>query len=109
MLVNMTANDNEWLRQFIREHSQDAFTALMNHHLNLVYSAALRQVRSPELAEEVCQSVFTQLGCHAAKLNQDTVLSAWLYQVTRHAATDVVRREARRQAREQIAVEIESL
>ena len=109
MLMNMTANDHELLRQFTREQSQDAFTTLVNRHLNLVYTAALRQVRSPELAEEVCQSVFTNLACNAAKLNPDTVLTAWLYQVTRHAAIDVVRREARRQAREQIAFQMSGM
>ena len=109
ILVNMTANDHELLRQFTREQSQDAFTALVNRHLNLVYTAALRQVRSPELAKEVCQSVFTNLACNAAKLNPDTVLTAWLYQVTRHAAIDVVRREARRQAREQIAFQMSDM
>ena len=109
MLVNMTANDHELLRQFTREQSQEAFTALVNRHLNLVYTAARRQVRSPELAEEVSQSVFTNLACNAAKLNPDTVLTAWLYQVTRHAAIDVVRREARRQAREQIAFQMSGM
>ena len=81
----------------------------MNRHLNLVYSAALRQVRSPQLAEEVSQTVFTNLACNAAKLNPDTVLTAWLYQVTRHTAIDVVRREARRQAREQIAFQMSDM
>ena len=109
MLVNMTATDHDLLRQFTCEHSQDAFTALVNRHLNLVYSAALRQVRSPQLAEEVCQSVFTNLACHAAKLNPDTVLTAWLYQVSRHTAIDVIRREARRQAREQIAFQMSDM
>ena len=65
MLVNMTANDLDLLGQFTREQSQDAFTTLVNRHLNLVYSAALRQVRSPQLAEEVCQSVFTNLACQS--------------------------------------------
>ena len=73
MLVNMTARDHDLLRQFTREPrtsaGQDAFTELVNLHLNLVYSAALRQVRSPQLAEEVCQSVFTNLACNAAKLD----------------------------------------
>ena len=109
MLVNMSANDLDLLGQFTREQSQDAFTELVNRHLNLVYSAALRQVRSPEVAEEVCQSVFSNLACHAATLNPDTVLTAWLYQVTRHTAIDVVRREARRQAREQIACQMSDM
>ncbi len=106
MIMKMTANDLELLGRFSREHSQDAFTALVKQYMDLVYSAALRQVRSPELAEEVCQTVFTQLARNAAKVKSDTVLSAWLYQVTRHAAIDVIRSEARRRAREQIAIQM---
>ena len=61
MLLNMSATDLELLQQFTCDHSQDAFTTLVNRHLNLVYSAALRQVYSPALAEEVAQSVFADL------------------------------------------------
>jgi RNA polymerase sigma factor (sigma-70 family) len=107
--MNMTANDLDLLERFNREQSQDAFTELVNQHMNLVYSAALRQVRSPQLAEEVCQTVFTQLARNAAKMTPDTILIAWLYQVTRNAAIDVIRSEARRQAREQIALEMSDM
>ena len=106
-------NDAELLGQFIREPTtragQDAFTALVDRHLNLVYSAALRQVRSPHLAEEISQSVFTQLARHAPSLKPGTILPAWLHQVTHHAAIDVIRSETRRQAREQIACEMSRL
>src|SRR5215469_2083320 len=105
----MIATDQDLLGQFTREQSQDAFTMLVHRHLNLVYSAALRQVRSPQLAEEVSQTVFTQLAHSAANLKSDTVLTAWLYQVTRNAAIDVVRREARRQARETIAIQMSDM
>ena len=103
------ASDLELLEAYSREKSEESFTALVNRHLNLVYSAALRQVRSPQLAEEVAQSVFTDLSRNAVKLKPDTILTAWLYQVTRHTAIDVVRREARRQLREQIATEMNTL
>jgi hypothetical protein len=43
------------------------------------------------------------LSRNASRLNSGTVLTAWLYQVTRRTAIDVVRRESRRQAREQLA------
>lgn len=109
ILLKMTTSDLELLREYTQKNSEDAFAALVNRHLNLVYSAALRQVRSPHLAEEVSQSVFADLARNAQRLAHDTVLSAWLYQVTRRTAIDVVRREARRQLREQIASEMNAI
>ncbi len=105
----MAANDLDLLGQFAREQSQDAFTELVNRHLGLVYSAALRQVRAPHLAEDIAQSVFTNLARHAAKLSPDTNLTAWLYRATRNAAIDVIRSEARRQAREQLSLQMSAM
>jgi RNA polymerase sigma factor (sigma-70 family) len=104
----MTA-DGQLLRDYAREKSQAAFTELVRRHVDLVYSAALRQVRSPQLAQEVGQSVFTDLAGAAEKLPPNTILTAWLYQVTRRTAIDVVRRESRRQARERLAVEMAAM
>lgn len=112
MIDEMTVplmNDLDLLGKFTRDQSQDAFTALVKRHLGLVYSAALRQVRSPQLAEEVAQSVFTDLARSAPRLKPDTVLSAWLYEVTRRTAINVVRGEARRRLREQIALEMNAM
>lgn len=96
-------SDLELLQQYTRTQSQDAFTALVQRHVHLVYSAARRQVRSPQLAEEVAQSVFIDLARGAAKLAPEQPLVAWLFLVTRRTAIDVIRREARRQDREQTA------
>jgi RNA polymerase sigma factor (sigma-70 family) len=101
--------DSQLLGDYVRAKSQDAFTQLVRRHLGLVYSAALRQVRSPQLAEEVSQSVFADLARAAVTLKADTILTAWLYQVTRRTAIDVVRRESRRQARERLAVEMAAM
>lgn len=111
MLLKMSATDLELLQQFARDQSQDAFNDLVQRHVNLVYSAALRQVRSPHLAEEAAQSAFCQLARHAHTLahSPNTVLTAWLYQVTRNAAIDLTRSEARRQAREQIAFQMSAI
>src|SRR5688572_18093121 len=97
----IVTDDLALLTQFTRDQSQDAFTALVQRHLGLVYCAALRQVRSPQLAEEIAQSVFTDLARSAARLGPNTILTAWLYQVTRRTAINVVRGEARRRVREQ--------
>jgi RNA polymerase sigma factor (sigma-70 family) len=102
-------SDLDLLRQFARDHAQDAFTEIVRRHLNLVYSAALRQVRSPQLAEEVAQSVFTDLARVAATPSSPVNLTAWLYAVTRRTAIDVIRKESRRQLREQTAVEMNAM
>lgn len=102
-------SDLELLHRFARENSQDAFAEIVRRHLNLVYSAALRQVRSPQLAEEIAQSVFADLARNAGKLKPDTILAAWLYTVTRRTAIGIIRKESRRQLREQIAIEMQTM
>ena len=105
----MSETDLELLARYTRQRSEDAFTEIVRRHVDLVYSAARRQVRSPELAEEVAQSAFTDLARDAHRLAPDTILTAWLYQVARRTAVDVVRREARRQLREQVASEMNAM
>ena len=105
----MSDTDLQLLARYTRQHAEDAFAELVRRHLDLVFSAALRQVRSPQLAEEVAQSAFTDLARQAHRLAPDTILTAWLYQVTRRTAIDVVRREARRQHREQVACELNAM
>ncbi|HUJ71377.1 MAG TPA: sigma-70 family RNA polymerase sigma factor, partial [Verrucomicrobiae bacterium] len=104
--MKMETDDRNLLRQYAERRSQDAFAALVSRHVNLVYSVALRTVRSPQLAEEVAQSAFTDLARQAHRLAPDTILTAWLYQVARRTAIDVVRHESRRQLRERVAHEL---
>src|SRR6266566_6742046 len=105
----MGDTDLQLLARYTRQNAEDAFAEIVRRHLDLVFSTALRLVRSRQLAEEVAQSVFIDLGRQADRLAPDTILSAWLYQVTRRTAIDVVRREARRQSREQVANELNAM
>src|SRR6185436_9041312 len=107
--LHMSDTDLELLARYTRDRAEDAFSEVVRRHLDLVHSAALRQVRFSQLAEEVAQSTFIKLAREARRLAPDTILSAWLYQVTRREAIDVTRREARRQLREQIATEMNAM
>src|SRR5215831_1179338 len=105
----MTENDFELLARYSRKRDEDAFAEIVRRHVDLVYSAALRTVHSREMAEEAVQSAFMDLARTAEKLASNTIVAAWLYEVTRRKAIDIVRREARRQLREQIATEMHAM
>src|ERR1700722_8516756 len=97
-------DDRQLLARYLNEGSQDAFAELVTRHVNFVYSAALRQVRSSQLAEDVAQLVFCNLARKATTLGDQVVLAGWLHRDTRFTALDMLRAESRRQAREQEAL-----
>ena len=97
----MNDDDHTLLRRFADQSDSDAFRAIVERHLPLVHSAALRQVHNPDLAQDVCQSVFIVLARKASKLKPQTILSGWLYRTARFTALKAMKSEQRRAAREQ--------
>jgi RNA polymerase sigma factor (sigma-70 family) len=93
--------DAELLQRYVEEKSEAAFADLVRRHVGLVYSVALRRVGGDtHLAEDVAQTVFTDLARKAATLREHATLGGWLYLSTHAASAAVVRRERRRKARE---------
>lgn len=96
--------DPELLSRYLAAHDEAAFGALVQRHLNLVYSVALRQVGGDaHLAQDVAQRVFADLARKAPALSRRATLGGWLYRATQFAANDLVRSERARRAREQEA------
>jgi RNA polymerase sigma factor (sigma-70 family) len=94
-------DDAELLRRYAANRAEGDFAELVRRHVNLVYSAALRQVNGDaHLAQDVTQLVFTDLARKAASVAAHRVLAGWLFTSTRFAAAKAVRGERRRHARE---------
>ena len=96
--VNIT--DQELLQKFAESRDEQAFTTLVNRHMNLVYGVACRVTGDPESARDVAQTVFVDLARKASQLRHHEVLAAWLYRAASFAAAKVRRTEHRRQTRE---------
>jgi RNA polymerase sigma factor (sigma-70 family) len=102
--------NNPLLHRYVTERSEAAFTELVQQYIDVVYSAALRQVNNdPIAAEDVTQAVFTDLARKAPRLVRHTSLTGWLYTSTRYLSTKVRRTEHRRVVREQEAYAMNQL
>jgi RNA polymerase sigma factor (sigma-70 family) len=95
-----TLDDMALVREFATRQSEAAFETLVARHLDLVYSAAVRQLGDAHLAEEVTQAVFIILARKAGSLRDETFLTGGLFKTTRYAAAAKLRANARRHRRE---------
>ena len=104
-------SDAELLQDYAGRGQKTAFREIVTRHADLVFSAALRQVNSPDLASDITQEVFMDLARKARKvagrLTADATLAGWLFRSTRYAALnhlrdDRLRVEHERQAMEQL-------
>src|SRR5476651_721207 len=100
----MSMTDSELLRQFVEERCNSAFDELVRRRIDLVYSAALRQVSGDaHRAEDITQEVFANLARKAVSLVRHPALNGWLYTSTHFAAVNLIRTERRRKLREEEA------
>jgi RNA polymerase sigma factor (sigma-70 family) len=91
----MTSSDAELLQEFVRGKSDAAFGEIVRRYTNLVYAAASRQVRDPEMAQDVTQSAFLVLARRASSV-PPKYLPAWLLTTTRLCALDAIKKQTRR-------------
>jgi len=102
-------SDIQLLREYAEDGREAAFRELVARHTDFVYSSALRQVNSPDLAGDVAQGVFTDLARKARSVAEKAPagnsLTGWLHRSTRYAALNHLRDTRRRLANERQAME----
>jgi RNA polymerase sigma factor (sigma-70 family) len=95
--------DSLLLKAYVERRLEAAFNELVHRHVDLVYSAAIRMVRDPHLAEDVTQGAFIALARQASGLVERATLAGWLHRTAQNIAAQTVRTIERRRAREQEA------
>jgi RNA polymerase sigma factor (sigma-70 family) len=89
-------SDIDLLDSYANSRSEEAFQELVARHVDFIYSAAMRQLRNSQLAEEATQAAFIALAGKAGRLQRRTVITGWLYHAVHFAALNLQRSEARR-------------
>src|SRR5262249_54994973 len=102
-------SDAQLLREYAANGSEGPFTGLVTRYTNLVSSAALPQLDSPDLTAELAHRVFVGLArwarALAPKLTENASLAGWLCRCTRNLTLNLRRDEFRRHSRERQAME----
>jgi RNA polymerase sigma factor (sigma-70 family) len=94
------------LEAYVREGCEDAFRRLVEQHVHLVYSTALRTLNGDShAAQDITQMVFSDLARKANSLPSGVALGGWLYRRAYLKALELVRAQNRRRTREQVAVQ----
>jgi RNA polymerase sigma factor (sigma-70 family) len=89
------------LADYVKRGSESAFRELVLRYTDLVYSVAIRVTcGNSQLAEDIGQTVFSDLSRKAPTLSPETMLGGWLHRHTCFVAATVMRGERRRQERE---------
>lgn len=102
-----TPQDN--LVRYVEQGSREALEELARGHVDLVYSAALRQTGDASLAEDVTQAVFLVLAKKASTIREKEALGGWLLTVTRHVSVNAMKKEIRQRHYERAAAKPESV
>jgi RNA polymerase sigma factor (sigma-70 family) len=102
-------SDSELLFDYVKRRSESSFSELVDRHVALVYSVALRVVVDVHLAEDVTQTTFAILSREARRLAGREPLSSWLHRAAWNQAAKLVRGEMRRRAREQEAYAMQTV
>jgi RNA polymerase sigma-70 factor, ECF subfamily len=87
---------DETLMLRYQQGDRSAFPQLVRRHQTPLYNFALRQVRVPQVAEDVVQETFVRVVQNAADFKHEARFTTWVYTITRNLCIDQLRKRALR-------------
>lgn len=87
---------DETLMLRYQQGDRAAFAQLLRRHQTALYNFALRQVRVPQVAEDVVQESFVRVVQNAGDFKHEARFTTWVYTITRNLCIDHLRKRALR-------------
>jgi len=87
---------DETLMLRYQQGDRAAFSLLVRRHQGPLYNFALRQVRVPQVAEDVVQEAFVRVVQNATDFKHEARFTTWVYTITRNLCIDQLRKRALR-------------
>src|SRR4051794_657927 len=87
---------DETLMLRYQQGDRSAFAVLVRRHQSPLFNFALRQVRMPQVAEDVVQEAFVRVVQNAADFKHEARFTTWVYTITRNLCIDQMRKRALR-------------
>jgi len=87
---------DETLMLRYQQGDRAAFAQLVRRHQTALFNFALRQVRIPQVAEDVVQESFVRVVQNAADFKHEARFTTWVYTITRNLCIDHLRKRALR-------------
>jgi RNA polymerase sigma-70 factor (ECF subfamily) len=86
--------DEPKVLELLAQGSEYAFTQLFDHYRPRLYHAALKYLKSQELAEEIVQEVFLKVWQKRGEIGHVLNFNAYLFTVTRNLVFDCIKKMA---------------
>jgi RNA polymerase sigma-70 factor (ECF subfamily) len=93
---NPLHNEQELIRR-VAESDETAFTLLLRHFWNKVYTQATIYLKSATLAQELTQDVFLKVWAARSELLRVNNFSSWLFIITRNEIISALRKKGHEQ------------
>jgi RNA polymerase sigma factor (sigma-70 family) len=102
-------SDAQLLARFLSARDEVSFAALVRRHGPMVLAVCRRVLHDFHHAEDAFQATFLVLATKASSVLKRESLGSWLHSVAYHTALAAARADARRQARERRAENMDNL
>ena len=94
----MSSADLALLRRWAQRRDAEAFSELVQRHAGMVFGTCRRVLHNDSDAEDISQECFVRLAESASEIH--TSLPGWLHTLATRRSMNLLKREARRRARE---------